>query len=60
MPEEEATWIGETDFRAQFPAFSLEDKAAAENTGGNVENTTGSPSLKVYTRRSKSWALVTN
>ena len=58
MPEEEATWMGETDFRAQFPTFSLEDKAA-ENGGGNAESTAGDPTLKVYTRRSKSGTLVT-
>ena len=43
MLEEEATWMGD-DFRAQFHAFSLKDKAV-ENGGGNVESTVGGPTL---------------
>ena len=51
MSEEEATWMSETDFRAQFPYFNLRYKAVAKE-GSNVENTMGGPTLKVYTRRS--------
>ena len=52
MLEEEATWMGETDFHAQFLAFSLEDKAAV-NGGGNVESIAGDPALKIYTKKAK-------
>ena len=52
MLDEEATWMSETDFRAQFPYFSLGDNVVAKGSG-NVENTMGGPTLKVYTRRTK-------
>ena len=52
MSDKEATWMSETDFCAQFPYYSLGDKAVAKG-GGNVENTVGGQTLKVYTRRTK-------
>ena len=51
MLDEEATWMSEKDFRAQFPYLSLGDKAMAKGSG-NVENTVGGPTLKIYTKRS--------
>ncbi|KAL6496513.1 hypothetical protein OROGR_029771 [Orobanche gracilis] len=36
LPEEEATWVNDDHFRAQFLDFSLEDKAVLERGGGFV------------------------
>ena len=51
--------MSETDFHAQFPYFSLGDKAVAKG-GDNVENTAGGPTLKVYTKKTKPRVVVTD
>ena len=44
--------MSEIDFRAQFPYFSLENKAGVKGDG-NVMSTSGGSTLKVYARRTK-------
>ena len=55
--EEEATWISEANFLAQFPHFSHKDKVGVEGGGGNVTGTARGPPLKVYTKRTRTDAV---
>lgn len=57
--EENATWVNEADIRAQFPHFSLEDKASSQG-GGNDRNPATTPGAYwVYTRRGKAAKRIT-